>query len=68
MICSSNVFFINNPDPDLDPKLRLKPNTDPQKIISDPQHCSEESKIGLGENCVKFGNVETVCQGGRPRG
>jgi hypothetical protein len=30
MICSSNVFFINNPDPD--PKLRLKP--DPDKIGS----------------------------------
>jgi hypothetical protein len=24
MICSSNVFFINNPDSD--PKLRLKPD------------------------------------------
>ncbi len=35
MICSSNVFFINKPDP----KLRLYP--DPEKIISDPQHWSQ---------------------------
>jgi hypothetical protein len=28
-ICSSNVFFINNPDPD--PKLRLKPDPNPEK-------------------------------------
>jgi hypothetical protein len=30
MICSSNLFFINNPDPntDPDPKLRLKPDPD----------------------------------------
>jgi hypothetical protein len=36
-ICSSNVFFIDNQDPD--PKLRLKsdPNPDMGKIISDPQ-------------------------------
>ncbi len=26
MICSSNVFFINNPDPNPDSKLRLKPD------------------------------------------
>jgi hypothetical protein len=32
MICISNVFFINNPDP----KLRSK--EDPKKIISVPQH------------------------------
>ncbi len=32
-ICSSNVFFINNPDPE----LRLKPDPDPKKVISDPQ-------------------------------
>jgi hypothetical protein len=37
MICSSNVFFINNPDPEpnSDPNLRLKPdpdmNLDPKK-------------------------------------
>jgi hypothetical protein len=38
MICSSNVFFKNNPDPN----LRLKPDPDPKerkKLISDPQHC-----------------------------
>jgi hypothetical protein len=28
MICSSHVFFINNPDPNHDPKLRLKPDPD----------------------------------------
>jgi hypothetical protein len=42
MICSSNVFIIDNPD--LDPKLRLKPdpNPDPKKKsnkkISNPQY------------------------------
>jgi hypothetical protein len=37
-ICSSNVFFINNSDPD--PKLRAKPDQGPKKIIiiSDSQH------------------------------
>jgi hypothetical protein len=38
MICSSNLFFTNNPDPD----LRLKPDPDPKnnnkKIISLPQY------------------------------
>ncbi len=38
IICSSNVFFINNPDPD--PKLRLDP--DQKKKISDPQHSRGE--------------------------
>ncbi len=40
MICSSNVFFINNPDPEPDPKLMLKPNTDPNLFLfffPDPQ-------------------------------
>jgi hypothetical protein len=38
--CSSNVFFINNPDPNAnpDPKLRLKqdlnPDADPKKIAT----------------------------------
>jgi hypothetical protein len=38
MICSSNVFFINNPYSD--PKLKLRPGPDPPKNrkISDPQH------------------------------
>jgi hypothetical protein len=38
MICTSNIFFINNAD--LNPKIRLKPDpkSDPKKIISDPQH------------------------------
>jgi hypothetical protein len=31
MICSSNVFFINNPDLDPYPKLWLKPDPDPKK-------------------------------------
>jgi hypothetical protein len=35
MICISNVFFINNPDP----KFRSKEDPeDPKKIISVPQH------------------------------
>jgi hypothetical protein len=29
MICSSNVFFINNPDPNPDPKLMLKLDKNP---------------------------------------
>jgi hypothetical protein len=29
MICRSNVFFINNPDPN--PELRLKPDPDQEK-------------------------------------
>jgi hypothetical protein len=29
MICSSNVFFINNLDPNTDAKVRLKPDPDP---------------------------------------
>jgi hypothetical protein len=41
MICSSNVFFINNLDPNPDLKIRLKPDPetdqDQKKIISDPQ-------------------------------
>ncbi len=28
MICSSNVFFIHNPDPNPDQKLSLKPDPD----------------------------------------
>jgi hypothetical protein len=60
MICSSNVFFIikKNPDPnpDADPKLRLKPgpNTDTdiiKKIISDPQHCMDVDVI-KSHGCV----------------
>jgi hypothetical protein len=35
-ICSSKVFFKDNPDSD--PKLRLKPDPNPEKIISDLQH------------------------------
>ncbi len=40
MICSSNVFFINNKDPNPDPELRLKPDpdTNPTKFISDTKH------------------------------
>jgi hypothetical protein len=41
MICSSNEFFIKNPDPNLDPDPNLRLNQDPdprKKIISDPQH------------------------------
>jgi hypothetical protein len=38
MICSSNVFFINNPDPNQELRLKPDPDTDPKKIISDPQH------------------------------
>jgi hypothetical protein len=30
-ICSSNVFFINNPDPEPNPTLRLKPDPDNKK-------------------------------------
>jgi hypothetical protein len=37
MICSSNVFFINNPDPNLDPDT--DPDLKEKKKISDPQHC-----------------------------
>ncbi len=48
MIWISNVFFINNPDPDSnpDPKLRSKYDPDPERekklnlIISAPQHRS----------------------------
>jgi hypothetical protein len=41
--CISNVFFINNPDPNPDPELRSRKDPDPKKtkkIIkkSDPQH------------------------------
>ncbi len=39
MICSSNIFFINNPD--RGPKLRLKPYPDLEKTLPDPQHCLE---------------------------
>jgi hypothetical protein len=44
MICISNIFFKNNPDPNPDPnhsKLRSKYDLDPDPklIISDPQHC-----------------------------
>jgi hypothetical protein len=50
-ICSSNVFFINNPDPNPDPTIRLQP--DPEIIIiiiSDPQNWV---KINFGErNCM----------------
>jgi hypothetical protein len=31
MIFSSNVFFINNPVPNPDPKLRLKSDPNPEK-------------------------------------
>jgi hypothetical protein len=51
MICTSNVFFISNPDPNPDPNL--DPNPDPKlrskpdlnldqnwkKIVLNPQHC-----------------------------
>jgi hypothetical protein len=32
MICSSNVFFINNPDPNPDPELRIKSDPDKKNI------------------------------------
>jgi hypothetical protein len=35
-ICSSNVFFINDPNPELG--LQLDPDTGEEKKISDPQH------------------------------
>ncbi len=44
MICNSNVFFVDNPDPNPDPKVRLMPdlNPDPGKI-SDPLNFSSFS-------------------------
>jgi hypothetical protein len=50
VICSSNVFFINNTDPNADPnpdpKLRLKPgsNPDPNPKIIISQHWKKRDK------------------------
>jgi hypothetical protein len=53
MICSLNVFIINNPDlnPNADLKLRLKPDPNPKKIISDPQHCVSKHRLS---SCPKL--------------
>jgi hypothetical protein len=49
MICSSNAFIINNPDPNPDPKLRLKQDPNLKKIILDPQH-----GLGVKKPSLKF--------------
>ncbi len=51
-LCVCVYVFIQDPDPESDPKLCEKSDPDPKKIIPDPQHCfmGMATKLRIGDS------------------